>query len=56
MVGKRTEPIYALIEKIYGVKVAELQQEITAVLLPTDIARQLKAPPQTAAGHPGWER
>jgi DNA-binding GntR family transcriptional regulator len=49
LVAKRTEPIYALIEEIYGTKVAELQQEITAMLLPADIAGHLKAAPQSAA-------
>ena len=49
LVGKRTDPEYALIERTYGVKVSELQQEITAVLLPSDIAGPLNVSPQSAA-------
>ena len=44
-----TRPIYALIEEHCGVRIIEVQQEITAVNLDADIARALKAADGQAA-------
>ncbi len=44
-----TRPIYALVEERYGVRIIEVQQEITAVNLDADVARALKAADGQAA-------
>jgi len=44
-----TRPVYALIEEHYGVRIVEVQQEITAVNLDADTARALKAADGQAA-------
>jgi len=44
-----TRPIYALIEEHYGMRIIEVQQEITAVNLDADVARALKAADGQAA-------
>jgi GntR family transcriptional regulator len=40
-VGVKTDPVYSQIERAYGVKVIELQQQISAVLITANIARDL---------------
>jgi DNA-binding GntR family transcriptional regulator len=44
-----TRPIYAQIEEHYGLRIIEVQQEITAVNLDADVARALKAADGQAA-------
>jgi len=44
-----TRPIYALVEEHYGVRIIEVQQEITAVNLDADVALALKAADGQAA-------
>jgi GntR family transcriptional regulator len=41
-VGKRTVPVYSLIEERYGVKTEKVRQEISAVAIPGEAARALK--------------
>jgi DNA-binding GntR family transcriptional regulator len=41
-VGKRTVPVYSLIEERYGVKTEKVRQEISAVAIPEEAARALK--------------
>jgi GntR family transcriptional regulator len=41
-VGKRTVPVYSLIEERYGVKTEKVRQEISAVAVPDEAARALK--------------
>jgi DNA-binding GntR family transcriptional regulator len=41
-VGKRTVPVYSLIEERYGVKTEKVRQEISAVAIPDEAARALK--------------
>ena len=41
-VGKRTVPIYSLIEERYGVKTHKVRQEISAMAIPAEAARTLK--------------
>ncbi|MCC6532774.1 MAG: GntR family transcriptional regulator [Burkholderiales bacterium] len=40
-IGKRTVPIYSLIEQRYGVKTQKVRQEISAIAIPPDAARAL---------------
>ena len=41
-VGKRTVPIYSLVEERYGIKTEKVRQEIGAVAIPDEAARALK--------------
>lgn len=41
-IGKRTVPIYSLIEQRYGVKPEKVRQEISAMSIPAEAARALK--------------
>ena len=41
-IGKRTVPIYSLIEERYGVKPEKVRQEISAMAIPAQAARALK--------------
>jgi DNA-binding GntR family transcriptional regulator len=41
-VGKRTVPVYSLIEERYGVKTEKVRQEISAVAIPEEAARALE--------------
>lgn len=41
-IGKRTVPIYSLIEQRYGVKTHTVRQEISAVAIPREAAKALK--------------
>ena len=41
-IGKRTVPIYSLIEQRYGVKPEKVRQEISAMAIPAQAARALK--------------
>ncbi len=49
LLQRHTGPIFPLIEDLFGVSIAELQQEITAVLLSSDLAEGLGVAPGTAA-------
>lgn len=42
-------PIFPLIEDLFGVSVVEVHQEISAVVLPSDLAERLQISPGTAA-------
>lgn len=44
-VGKRTIPIYSLIEQRYGIKTETVRQEISAMAMPVQAARALEAKP-----------
>ena len=41
-IGKRTVPIYSLVEQRYGVKTQTVRQEISAVAIPAEAAKALK--------------
>jgi DNA-binding GntR family transcriptional regulator len=41
-IGKRTVPIYSLVEERYGIKTHTVRQEITAVAMPAEAAKALK--------------
>lgn len=45
LLGRRSGPVYALIEDIYGESFGEVQQELRALPLPTDIAMKLESQP-----------
>ncbi|MGO8771749.1 MAG: GntR family transcriptional regulator [Mycobacterium sp.] len=49
LLQRHTGPIFPLIEDLFGVSIAELQQEITAVLLSPELAEGLGVAPGTAA-------
>ena len=44
-VGKRTVPVYSLVEERYGIKTEKVRQEIGAVAIPEEAARALKVKP-----------
>jgi GntR family transcriptional regulator len=44
-VGKRTVPIYSLIEERYGVRTHKVRQEISAMAIPAEAAATLKVKP-----------
>jgi GntR family transcriptional regulator len=44
-VGKRTVPIYSLIEERYGVRTHKVRQEISAMAIPAEAARTLQVKP-----------
>jgi DNA-binding GntR family transcriptional regulator len=44
-VGKRTVPVYSLVEERYGIKTEKVLQEIGAVAIPEEAARALKVRP-----------
>jgi DNA-binding GntR family transcriptional regulator len=41
-IGKRTVPIYSLIESRYGVTTVKVRQEVSAMAIPAEAARALK--------------
>ena len=47
--GRTSEPLFLRIQKQYGVKLAELEQQISAVLLAPEVATLLKAEPSSPA-------
>ncbi len=49
LLQRHTGPIFPLIEDLFGVSIAELRQEIAAVLLSPELADHLGAAPGTAA-------
>jgi DNA-binding GntR family transcriptional regulator len=49
LLQRHTGPIFPLIEDLFGVNIAELRQEIAAVLLSPELADGLGAEPGTAA-------
>lgn len=51
MLQRHSGPIFPLIEDLYGVSVAEVHQEITAIGLPADLAAAL----ETTAGAPALQ-
>lgn len=44
-IGRRTVPVYSLVEQRFGVKTEKVRQEISAVAIPDEAARALKVKP-----------
>ena len=49
LIGKRTGPIYTLIEEKYGERVVEVVQTLRAVTVPASIAAGLRVAPNSPA-------
>ena len=47
-IGKRTVPIYSLIEQRFGVKTEKVRQEISAMAIPAEAARALEVEPASS--------
>jgi DNA-binding GntR family transcriptional regulator len=48
-IGHKQVPIFSLVERRYGLKVVEIKQEISAILVPARLAKPLKVKPNSPA-------